>query len=107
MEETIRERCLIRDENTNDTILPAFCLPQCKLFLQRKKGEVASYSYREKKVRLKQNTSRCQTRLFLFLCTTITHQSTCKTILPFTMGRNVYNHLTYIFVHFCTSIFNR
>ena len=40
MEETIRERCLIRDENTNDTILPAFCLPQCKLFLQRKKGEV-------------------------------------------------------------------
>ncbi|XP_063678075.1 uncharacterized protein LOC134814030 [Bolinopsis microptera] len=39
MEETIRERCLIRDVNTNDTILPAFCLPQCKLFLQRKKEE--------------------------------------------------------------------
>ncbi|KAL5252290.1 hypothetical protein ACHWQZ_G015159 [Mnemiopsis leidyi] len=39
MEETIRERCLIRDETTNDTILPAYCLPQCKLFLQRKKEE--------------------------------------------------------------------
>ena len=38
LKETIEERCLVKDENTNASIVPAFCLPQCKLFLQRKKG---------------------------------------------------------------------
>ena len=61
MEETIRERCLIRDETTNDTILPAYCLPQCKLFLQRKKGKLtvypsASCSCRGRKVSLLSTT---------------------------------------------------